>query len=294
MQIITDPQAFQGVCLGFKRQGLRLALVPTMGALHAGHKSLMDAGRKLADKLLVSIFVNPTQFGPNEDFTRYPRTFEEDCAMARACGADVVFAPESAAMYGADHATWVEVPALAETLCGKSRPGHFRGVCTVVLKLFNLAQPDIALFGEKDRQQLCIIKKMAADLNLPLEVRGCPIVREADGLALSSRNKYLTPEERPQAAQIIKGLRLAADMRRGGESSSAIIGKAVCDYWRIHIPDGEVDYLSFVHPENMAELTILGEKAIAAAAVKFSAARLIDNLVLKFDGSADPSITYNI
>lgn len=294
MQIITDLRSFQGACLEFKREGHSLALVPTMGALHVGHKSLMDAGRKLADKLLVSIFVNPTQFGPNEDFSRYPRTFEEDCAMARACGVDVIFAPENTAMYAADHATWVEVPALAETLCGKSRPGHFRGVCTVVLKLFNLAQPDIALFGEKDRQQLCIIKKMAADLNLPLEVRGCPTVREADGLALSSRNKYLSTGERLQAAHIIKGLRLAADMRRNGESASAIIEKAVREYWRIHIPDGVVDYLAFVHPENMAELATLGEKAIAAAAVKFSAARLIDNLALEFDGSTDPSITYNI
>lgn len=281
MQIIADPRSFQELCLEFKRKGLTIALVPTMGALHEGHKSLMDAGRKLADKLLVSIFVNPTQFGPSEDFTRYPRTFEEDCALAGDCGVDVIFAPESSAMYGPTHATWVEVPALAENLCGKSRPGHFRGVCTVVLKLFNLAQPDIALFGEKDRQQLCILKKMAEDLNLPLTVRGCPTVREADGLALSSRNKYLSAEERRQAAQIIKGLRLADELFRKGERASAILSAAVRDYWRVNIPNGEIDYLEFVHPESLAPLENLNETAVVAAAVKFTSARLIDNLVLE-------------
>ena len=281
MQIIADPRSFQKLCLEFKSKGLTLALVPTMGALHEGHKSLMDAGRKLADKLLVSIFVNPAQFGPSEDFTRYPRPFEEDCALDRACGVDVLFAPESSAMYEPGHATWVEVPALAENLCGKSRPGHFRGVCTVVLKLFNLAQPDIALFGEKDRQQLCILKKMAEDLNLPLTVRGCPTVREADGLALSSRNKYLSAEERRQAAQIIKGLRLAEELCLKGEKSSAALSAAVRDYWRVNMPDGILDYLEFVHPDNLAPLNDLKETAIAAAAVKFSAARLIDNIVLE-------------
>ena len=219
MQIITDPHAFQAACLEFGRQGLTSALVPTMGALHEGHKSLMDAGRPLADKLLVTIFVNPTQFGPGEDFNNYPRDFSHDCELARASGADVLFAPENAAMYAPDHATWVEAPALAETLCGASRPGHFRGVCTVVLKLFNLARPTFALFGEKDRQQLCIIKKMAADLNLPLEVRGCPTVREADGLALSSRNKNLTEEERRQAPHIIKGLRLVEETPKAWNAS---------------------------------------------------------------------------
>lgn len=281
MQIIADPHSFQELCLEFKRKGLSIALVPTMGALHEGHRSLMDAGRKLADKLLISIFVNPTQFGPNEDFTSYPRTFEEDCALARACGVDVLFAPESSVMYGAEHATWVEVPALAENLCGKSRPGHFRGVCTVVLKLFNLAQPDIALFGEKDRQQLCILKKMAEDLNLPLTVRGCPIVREADGLALSSRNKYLNVEERRQAAQIIKGLRLAEELCRKGEKSSAALFAAVRDYWRVNMPDGVLDYLEFVNPDNLTPLSKLKETVIVAAAVKFNSTRLIDNIVLE-------------
>ncbi len=281
MQIITDPRAFQDACLELGQKGLSSALVPTMGALHEGHKSLMDAGRKLADKLVVSIFVNPTQFGPNEDFNSYPRNFSHDCEIARACGTDILFAPESSTMYAPDHATWVEAPSLADTLCGASRPGHFRGVCTVVLKLFNLARPTIALFGEKDRQQLCIIKKMAADLNLPLEVRGCPTVREADGLALSSRNQYLSAEERRQAPHIIKGLRLAESLRRGGETSSSALEAAVRAYWQEHISSGVVDYLDFVHPSSLARLSVLGDSAIAAAAVKFSRARLIDNIVLE-------------
>ena len=281
MQIITDPQHFQAACLNLKREGLTLALAPTMGALHDGHKSLMIKGRSLADKLLVSIFVNPAQFGPNEDFASYPRDFERDCEIARACGADILFAPENSAMYAPSHATWVEVPALAKTLCGATRPGHFRGVCTVVLKLFNLAQPDIAIFGEKDRQQLCIIKKMTTDLNLPIKVHGCPTVREADGLALSSRNQRLTPEERRQAAHIIKGLHLAKELRGNGETSAAKLSKAIRDYWRVQMPGGEVDYLEFVHPDTLAPADSVKNPAIAAAAVKFSGARLIDNILLE-------------
>ena len=281
MQIIADPQHFQAACLNLKREGLTLALAPTMGALHDGHKSLMIKGRSLADKLLVSIFVNPAQFGPNEDFASYPRDFERDCEIARACGADILFAPENSAMYAPSHATWVEVPALAKTLCGATRPGHFRGVCTVVLKLFNLAQPDIAIFGEKDRQQLCIIKKMTADLNLPIKVHGCPTVREADGLALSSRNQRLTPEERRQAAHIIKGLHLAKELRGNGETSAAKLSKAIRDYWRVQMPGGEVDYLEFVHPDTLAPADSVKNPAIAAAAVKFSGARLIDNILLE-------------
>lgn len=281
MQIIADPQHFQAACLNLKREGLTLALAPTMGALHDGHKSLMIKGRSLADKLLVSIFVNPAQFGPNEDFASYPRDFERDCEIARACGADILFAPENSAMYAPSHATWVEVPALAKTLCGATRPGHFRGVCTVVLKLFNLAQPDIAIFGEKDRQQLCIIKKMTTDLNLPIKVHGCPTVREADGLALSSRNQRLTPEERRQAAHIIKGLHLAKELRGNGETSAAKLSKAIRDYWRVQMPGGEVDYLEFVHPDTLAPADSVKNPAIAAAAVKFSGARLIDNILLE-------------
>ncbi len=281
MQIITDPQALQSACLAFRQEGSSIALVPTMGALHAGHASLIAAGRQLADKLVVSIFVNPTQFGPNEDFKQYPRDFSRDCELARSQGTDILFVPDTAAMYAPEHATWVEVPDLAQTLCGATRPGHFRGVCTVVLKLFNLSQPTVALFGEKDRQQLCILKKMAEDLNLPMTVLGCPTVREADGLAMSSRNQYLSPEERAQAAQIIKGLRLAEELFKSGETSTERVGQAVRDYWQKNMPLGSVDYLEFCNHKNLTRLEQLETPCIVAAAVKFAKARLIDNLFLE-------------
>ena len=215
MQIIHSPEALHSVCAEWRRQGLKTALVPTMGYYHAGHASLISYARSVADKVIVSLFVNPTQFGPNEDLEAYPRDFEKDSALVRELGGDVLYAPEPENMYAPDHATWVEVPALANTLCGLSRPIHFRGVCTVVLKLFMLAQPSLAVFGEKDWQQLAIIKKMVSDLNVPVEVVGRPIVREADGLALSSRNVYLTPEERAQAPQIRKSLEMAAGLAAG-------------------------------------------------------------------------------
>lgn len=219
MQIIHSPEALHSVCTEWRRQGLKTALVPTMGYYHAGHASLISYARSVADKVIVSLFVNPTQFGPNEDLEAYPRDFEKDSALVRELGGDVLYAPEPENMYAPDHATWVEVPALANTLCGLSRPIHFRGVCTVVLKLFMLAQPSLAVFGEKDWQQLAIIKKMVSDLNVPVEVVGRPIVREADGLALSSRNVYLTPEERAQAPQIRKSLEMAAGLAAGGNAT---------------------------------------------------------------------------
>lgn len=174
MQIIHSPEALHSVCAEWRRQGLKTALVPTMGYYHAGHASLISYARSMADKVIVSLFVNPTQFGPNEDLEAYPRDFEKDSALVRELGGDVLYAPEPENMYAPDHATWVEVPALANTLCGLSRPIHFRGVCTVVLKLFMLAQPSLAVFGEKDWQQLAIIKKMVSDLNVPVEVVGGP------------------------------------------------------------------------------------------------------------------------
>ena len=224
MQIIHSPEALHSVCAEWRRQGLKTALVPTMGYYHAGHASLISYARSVADKVIVSLFVNPTQFGPNEDLEAYPRDFEKDSALVRELGGDVLYAPEPENMYAPDHATWVEVPALANTLCGLSRPIHFRGVCTVVLKLFMLAQPSLAVFGEKDWQQLAIIKKMVSDLNVPVEVVGRPIVREADGLALSSRNVYLTPEERAQAPQIRKSLEMAAGLAAGRGGFTVTLG----------------------------------------------------------------------
>lgn len=281
MQIIHSPEALHSVCAEWRRQGLKTALVPTMGYYHAGHASLISYARSVADKVIVSLFVNPTQFGPNEDLEAYPRDFEKDSALVRELGGDVLYAPEPENMYAPDHATWVEVPALANTLCGLSRPIHFRGVCTVVLKLFMLAQPSLAVFGEKDWQQLAIIKKMVSDLNVPVEVVGRPIVREADGLALSSRNVYLTPEERAQAPQIRKSLEMAAGLAAGGERDAARIIEAVRGYLAEHLPTGEEDYISVVDPAVLTKVDRIEDMALCALAIRLGKARLIDNILLK-------------
>ena len=199
MQILTDPQELAAQCRAWHAQGEDIALVPTMGYYHAGHEDLMIHARGLAKRLVVSLFVNPAQFGPGEDLEAYPRDAKRDAAIAESRGADVLFMPEPGSMYAPDHATWVEVPELAKGLCGQSRPIHFRGVCTVVLKLFMLTRADVAVFGQKDWQQQAVIRRMVRDLNVPTRIEARPTVREADGLALSSRNVYMTAAERAQA-----------------------------------------------------------------------------------------------
>lgn len=281
MHIITDPSEFQTMALNFRFSGLNTALVPTMGYLHAGHKSLLLAARNRAEKVMLSIFLNPTQFGPNEDLASYPRSFQADCQMAESAGVDVIFAPKPEAMYSPDHATWVEVPALAKTLCGKSRPIHFKGVCTVVLKLLALSMPSLAFFGEKDWQQLAIIKTMVRDLNFPVKIEGCPIVREADGLALSSRNAYLGTQERQQAPHIFKGLKLAQKLVKGGEHSPQKIKAQIEHYWNENLALGEIDYLDFVDPEKICKVKKIEADTLLATAVKLGKARLIDNLLIR-------------
>ncbi len=281
MNIITDPAEFQSMALNFRFSGLNTALVPTMGYLHAGHKSLLLAARNRAEKVMLSIFLNPTQFGPNEDLASYPRSFQADCKMAESAGVDVIFAPKPEAMYSPNHATWVEVPGLAKTLCGKSRPVHFKGVCTVVLKLLALSMPNLAFFGEKDWQQLAIIKTMVRDLNFPVKIEGCPIVREADGLALSSRNAYLSAQERQEAPHIFKGLKLAQKLVKAGEHSPQKIKSQIKRYWEENISLGEVDYLDFVDPEKMNKVKSVEKDTLLAAAVKMGKARLIDNLLIR-------------
>lgn len=281
MQVIHEPSALQTLCLGWRRQGLTVALVPTMGYYHEGHASLIRYARSVADKVVVSLFVNPTQFGPNEDLEAYPRDFERDSALVRELGGDVLYAPAPAQMYEADHATWVEVPELASTLCGVTRPIHFRGVCTVVLKLFMLTQAQIAVFGEKDWQQLAILKRMVRDLNVPIKLVGQPIVREADGLALSSRNVYLTPEERAQAPQIHNSLVAAAESVAHGEHDSARIVDGIRAYLKEHLPCGEEDYISIVHPERLTPIATITDTALCAVAIRVGKARLIDNILLK-------------
>ncbi|MDR2075781.1 MAG: pantoate--beta-alanine ligase [Desulfovibrio sp.] len=280
MDIVTVPSELQARCLAWRAEGLRLALVPTMGFFHAGHTSLMREGRKRADRLVVSLFVNPAQFGPEEDLDRYPRDPERDARTAEGCGVDILFMPAPEAMYAADHATWVEVPELAAPLCGRSRPTHFRGVATVVTKLFLLAQPHLALFGRKDWQQLTIIRRLARDLAIPVEVLGLPTVREEDGLAMSSRNAYLSPEERRQAPHIRKGLLFARKLIQEGARETSLLDAAVREYWAQHFPLGRVDYLSFVHPETLRAVEHVRGPVLAAAALQAQKARLIDNLLI--------------
>lgn len=281
MQIINDPNELQKLCLSWRFARLKTVLVPTMGYLHAGHESLIRKAGELGDKVVVSLFVNPAQFGPNEDLSSYPRDFERDRGTVESLGADVLFAPEASAMYDPDHGTWVDVPEMANTLCGRSRPGHFRGVCTVVNKLFMLTLPTFALFGQKDWQQLAVLRRMVRDLNIPVTLVGCPTIREEDGLALSSRNAYLTPGERSMAHQLQAGLRLARTMADNGEEDPAILDAAVRDFWKTNLPLGEVDYLAFVDPDNLSPLGRITGSALAAAAVRLGRARLIDNLLLR-------------
>ena len=281
MQILTTPQELAAQCRAWHAQGEDVALVPTMGYYHAGHEDLMVHARGLAKRLVVSLFVNPAQFGPGEDLEAYPRDAERDAAIAERRGADVLFMPEPGSMYAPDHATWVEVPELAKGLCGQSRPIHFRGVCTVVLKLFLLTRADVAVFGQKDWQQQAIIRRMVRDLNLSTRIEARPTVREADGLALSSRNVYMTAEERAQAPEIRAALLYAQKLAREGETSAALLREAVLRRWSERLPLGRLDYLSIVHPESMAPLGAVDGPALMACAVRMGKARLIDNILLR-------------
>ena len=261
-------------------KGLRIGLVPTMGALHEGHASLLGRARAEMGLVVVSLFVNPTQFGPGEDFREYPRPLEKDLEVCRREGADLVFTPTAAEMYPAGLATTVRVAGMSEKMCGAFRPGHFDGVCTVVAKLLGIVQPDAAYFGEKDAQQLAIVHRMAADLNLPVEIHGCPLVREADGLALSSRNVYLSPTERRQALEISRALAEARRAILAGDRDAARIGDGV----RRRLAGAEgigLDYVAVVDPDTLEDLERIGEKALVAAAARVGKTRLIDNVLLR-------------
>ena len=254
-----------------------VVLVPTMGALHAGHAALIDAARARAGTsgtVVVSIFVNPTQFGPNEDLAKYPRTFEVDLALCKAHGADAVFAPTADEMYRIGDSTFVDETELARGLCGASRPGHFRGVCTVVAKLFNIIRPAAAVFGEKDYQQLAVIRRMARDLFFGIEIIGHPTVREADGLALSSRNRYLSADERRRAAAFPAALSAAAQ-----ETETAKILAKATDLI-IEGTGSTPQYVEVIDAETLEPLTVLNRPAVLAAAVKIGETRLIDNVRL--------------
>jgi len=262
-----------------RQQGAAIGLVPTMGYLHEGHLSLVRRAREECDRVVISIFVNPLQFGPNEDYDRYPRDLERDERLAREAGVDLIFHPSVEEMYPRPILTHVSVDKLSETLCGVSRPGHFRGVATVVTKLFHIVQPDRAYFGEKDIQQLRVIEQMVEDLNFPLVVVGCPIVREPDGLAKSSRNVYLSPHERQQAPVIYASLRRAQEAFAAGERD----GNKILSLVREGIaqaPDAEIDYVRLVDRYTLADVERVEGPAILAAAVRFGSTRLIDNVIL--------------
>ena len=286
MEILTDPAMLRERATGWLRAGTVVALVPTMGYLHAGHESLMRLARKRADVVVASVFVNPTQFGPGEDLEAYPRDFGRDAGVAEGAGVDVLFAPSADAMYSPGPAAWVEVPDMARHLCGASRPIHFRGVCTVVAKLFLLVRPTLAVFGQKDWQQLAILRRMTADLGFGVEILGAPIVREADGLALSSRNVYLTPRERIEALHLNKGLTLAEKLVAEGARDATAVAAEARAYMAANMPSASVEYLACVDPDTLEPVAQLAGPALFAVAARFSRARLIDNRCV--DATASP------
>ncbi len=261
-------------------QGRSIALVPTMGYLHEGHLTLVEEARKSGAFVVMSIFVNPLQFGPNEDFARYPRDLERDAKKAEGAGVDLIFNPEVEEIYPAKNLTHVEVDELGDSLCGASRPGHFRGVTTVVSKLFHIVQPDRAYFGQKDYQQYLIICQMVKDLNFPIEVIGVPIVREEDGLALSSRNLYLSPEQRAEALVLQRSLGEAENWLRQGERSALTIEERIKELIR-NESSGEIDYVEIRSAENLHRVEQIEGKIFIALAVRFGSTRLIDNKVLE-------------
>ena len=275
MKVITSVKAMAR--LKDRAKGEKIALVPTMGALHAGHLALVAAAQKNADLVVVSIFVNPIQFGPNEDFTRYPRDLSADRKILKKFDPVVIFAPTAEAMYPADFNSFVEVKGLDENLCGKSRPDHFRGVATVVARLFNIVKPDLAFFGEKDYQQQAIVKKMVRDLNFGVRIVTVPTVREKDGLALSSRNRYLSPGERNSALLLYRSLKRAQALIAGGEKNPKTV---VAEAEKMLNSDRTValEYFSIVDPESLAGVGTIAGKVVVAVAARIGRTRLIDNL----------------
>jgi pantoate--beta-alanine ligase len=271
---IADVQRMVGAA---RRSGKRIGLAPTMGALHDGHLSLVDASNRECAFTVVSIFVNPTQFGPHEDFARYPRTFDQDLALLSRRGVDIVFAPPPEEMYSPDHATTVAISSVTSRWEGPIRPGHFAGVATIVLKLFHASMPDVAFFGQKDYQQCAVIRRMTADLNLPIEVRVCPIVRDADGLALSSRNRYLTADERRRALSLSRSLSAAADLARNGRRSAEVIAREMHEM--LLTAGVDIDYAAVVDGHTLEPVDEVRTGDVALVAARVGATRLIDNHV---------------
>ena len=279
MNAIDSVEEMQFVARHLKMEGKRLVLVPTMGYLHKGHASLLIEGRMRGDILILSIYVNPMQFGQNEDLDRYPRDMERDRRLAQECGVDIIFAPDSPGMYPPGFQTSISLSGLPSHLCGASRPGHFSGVATVVAKLFNICQPDVALFGKKDYQQLAVIRQMAYDLNFPVQIIGMPIVREHDGLAISSRNSYLSTEERQSALCLSGAIRKALELYGSGVREVAALRQQALELITAE-PLASLDYLEFRNKDTLEAEETASDSTLMALAVKIGNTRLIDNTVL--------------
>ena len=278
MKIVGTVKEVREQVKEWKKQGLSVGFVPTMGYLHEGHKSLMDAARKGNDKVVVSIFVNPMQFGPTEDLATYPRDLDHDAALCESAGVDLIFHPEAEEMYEKDFCSFVDMTGLTEGLCGKTRPIHFRGVCTVVNKLFNIVTPDHAYFGQKDGQQLAVIKRMVRDLNMDIEIVGCPIIREEEGLAKSSRNTYLSSEERKAALILSKTVALGKELAKTEKDANKVV-----EAMKKNIetePLAKIDYVEAVDALSMAPVEKLEGTCMLAMAVYIGKTRLIDNTLI--------------
>ena len=276
MEIIRSVSEMQQRAISARAAGQSISFVPTMGFLHQGHLSLLEEGRKRGDLLILSIFVNPTQFGQGEDFEDYPRDLKQDSKLAQEMGVDIIFAPEAAEMYPTGYATYVDVEGITDNLCGTSRPGHFRGVCTVVAKLFNIVQPHSAIFGNKDFQQLAVIRRMTIDMNIPVEIIGKVIFRESDGLAMSSRNVYLTPEQREQALVLSQSLAKAREQVVSGETACATIIAKLQESIS-NQPDARIDYVQICHQLTLEDQDYVDTDSVLLLAVYLGSTRLIDN-----------------
>jgi pantoate--beta-alanine ligase len=283
MKLFQTINEMRGLSPSARAQGGRLGLVPTMGALHEGHLSLVRAARAKSDTVAVSIFVNPTQFGPAEDFAMYPRDLQKDCALLEREGVDVVFAPSVEEMYPKGALTWVTVEGMSDCLCGRSRPGHFRGVTTVVSKLFHIVEPDVAFFGQKDAAQVAIIRRMVRDLNMAVQIETCPIVREPDGLAMSSRNSYLGPEERKSALVLYQSLKWVEKSFKAGERQASNLISEAANELR-SAPRVRLDYFEIVDPDTLEPVAQIDKLALAAIAAFIGKTRLIDNILLEPQG----------
>jgi pantoate--beta-alanine ligase len=279
MEVVKTIESVRKLVKAVRRDGKKIGLVPTMGALHIGHVSLIEAAVKSCDFVVVSIFVNPTQFGPGEDFEKYPRPLEADLEICQKAKVDVVFVPTPEEMYQSENYTWVNVEKLTEKLCGRSRPGHFRGVTTVCAKLFNIVTPDNAFFGQKDAQQSIVIKKMVADLNMPLEIVICPTVRESDGLAVSSRNQYLNKQQRQDAVYLYKSLQKSLEIVNAGTNDTKEIISEMKEILN-QKSSIEIEYVNIVSYETLEDIDKIAGQVLVAVAVKLGPARLIDNILI--------------